>query len=308
VSRWYVRAAVSLTVALILFAIIPFGAVRDAIARMSPWTWVASLGVFFGGHYLNALKLRLFLDPRVVPAAPCVQAQYAGLAANLGLPGLAGGDLVRAAYLVPLAGAPRVALASVADRILDTLTLMVIIAVALPMAGVPPAIADGVWRGGWWIAGVAVAGLVVGAVGLRMARKTRMVQTLLPAWDDLKSRRSALAGAAAISFGVQSAFVLTNVWLAREVGVTTGLAAWFVAWPLSKLVAVLPISFGGIGVREGVLVSLLTPYGAAGDAVLASGILWQAVLAVSGLVGLAVTQWLRRRAAQRVAPVADGGR
>ena len=38
---------------------------------------------------------------------------------------------------------------------------------------------------------------------------------------------------------------MTNVWLARQVGVTTALAAWFVAWPLSKLIAILPISLGG---------------------------------------------------------------
>ena len=97
-----------------------------------------------------------------------------------------------------------------------------------------------------------------------------------------------------MSLGVQSAFVMTNVWLAQQVGVTTGIAAWFVAWPLSKLVAILPISLGGIGVREAVLVSLLAPYGAPREAVLASGILWQGVLAASGLAGLIATQVLRR--------------
>jgi uncharacterized membrane protein YbhN (UPF0104 family) len=104
------------------------------------------------------------------------------------------------------------------------------------------------------------------------------------------ARRSALAGAVALSLVVQSAFVMTNVWLAREVGVQTALAPWFVAWPLSKLIAVLPISLGGIGVREAALVTLLAPYGAPREAVLASGILWQAVLIVTGLAGLIVTQ------------------
>jgi glycosyltransferase 2 family protein len=74
------------------------------------------------------------------------------------------------------------------------------------------------------------------------------------------------------------------------------LAPWFVAWPLSKLIAVLPISLGGIGVREATLVSLLAPYGAPRAAVLASGILWQAVVTVTGLTGFLVTQMLPRRA------------
>jgi uncharacterized membrane protein YbhN (UPF0104 family) len=99
-----------------------------------------------------------------------------------------------------------------------------------------------------------------------------------------------------MSLLVQSAFVLTNIWLARQVGVTTEAAAWFVAWPLSKLIAVLPISLGGIGVREAALVSLLAPYGAPQEAVLASGILWQGVLIVTGIAGLVVTQLLPRGA------------
>jgi uncharacterized membrane protein YbhN (UPF0104 family) len=298
-ARWIVRAAVSVLVAALLFTIIPLGTVVDALRRVSPWTWAASLAIFFGGHYLNAMKLRLLLGPDAPPLSVCVQGQYAGLAANLGLPGLAGGDLVRAAYLVPAAGLTRVTLASVADRLLDTGTLLLMIAIALPIAGVPALVADVVWPGGaWLVAAVLVAAAAVALVALG-ARRTRFARALAQARTALAARRSAWIRAAAISLGVQSAFVLTNVWLARQVGVMTGLAAWFVAWPLSKLIAVLPISLGGIGVREAALVSLLTPYGASGDAVLASGLLWQGILAVSGLTGLAITQWWRGRVPAR---------
>ena len=116
------------------------------------------------------------------------------------------------------------------------------------------------------------------------------------------TRRPALVGAVVISLVVQSAFVMTNVWLARQIGVTTDVPAWFVAWPLSKLIAVLPISLGGIGVREAALVSLLAPYGAPREVVLASGILWQAVLIVTGVAGLIVTQMLPRSTPATVAP------
>src|SRR4029453_1980062 len=105
---------------------------------------------------------------------------------------------------------------------------------------------------------------------------------------------------------VQAAFVLTNAWLARDVGVTTGLMAWFVAWPLSKLIAVLPVSLGGIGVREAALVTLLAPYGAPREAVLASGFLWQTVLIVSGLAVLIVTQWIWPPAPTAAATVLKG--
>ena len=53
--------------------------------------------VLSGGHYVNALKLRLLLgESRDDVTSARVRAQYAGLVANLGLPGVASGDFVRA--------------------------------------------------------------------------------------------------------------------------------------------------------------------------------------------------------------------
>jgi uncharacterized membrane protein YbhN (UPF0104 family) len=227
----------------------------------------------------------------------CVRAQYAGLVANLGLPGLAGGDLVRAAYLIPKTGLKRAASASIADRVIDTCTVMMLVVVALPLAGMPPGIADVAMNAGMWLAAGAVGVLIAAVILFRSRRFAGVANHTSEAWTAIVTRRSALAGAVVISLVVQSAFVMTNVWLARQVGVTTGLAAWFVAWPLSKLIAVLPISLGGIGVREAALVSLLAPYGAPREAVLASGILWQAILIITGIAGLLVTQMWPRAAA-----------
>ena len=290
--RWLIRALVSAIVAIILLKVVPLGAVVDAIKRTSFTTWTASLGIFFAGHYLNAVKLRILVGSGHVPLAACVRAQYAGLVANLSLPGLAGGDLVRAAYLVPVAGAKRIALASVADRILDTGTLLVLVAVALPFAGMPPAVAEYVPGNGVWLAVLLGGAGVVAAAVLAFRNHPGVARVLGPARAAFARRWADVAAAVVISLSVQAAFVLTNAWLARDVGVTTGLAAWFVAWPLSKLIAVLPVSLGGIGVREAALVSLMAPYGAPNDAVLASGFLWQTVLIVSGLLGLVATQWI----------------
>lgn len=305
--RWVVRAAVSAAVIAILLIFIPFDAVGAALSRVSPWVWIASVAIFFAGHYLNALKLRMLLggSTRALTSA-CVRAQYAGLVANLGLPGLAGGDVVRAAYLAPMTGVTRVAAASVADRVIDTLTVLLLVAVALPLAGVPAAIAPIVANAGIWLAAGLMAAAVAVAIVWRIPRFRSAAAKLNVVLAEAAARKSAIAGAAVISLVVQSAFVVTNIWLARQVGVTTAVAAWFVAWPLSKLVAVLPISLGGIGVREAALVSLLAPYGAPQDAVLASGILWQAVLLVTGVIGLIVTQLLPRTGVKYNSPASVG--
>ena len=291
--RWLIRAIVSATVVAILLRLVPLSAILDALSRVKAWTWVVSVIVFFAGHYSNAVKLRLLLGSRSVPLSTCVRAQYAGLVANLGLPGLAGGDLVRGAYLVPVAGTRRVALASAADRIIDTLSVVALVVVAFPVAGVPPALMAVMRSAVWWVVG-AVGATAIVVVLLLMQRRRTIARMIAPGWEALRARRSALLAAFGISLVVQVSFVLTNMWLARQVGVTTAVSAWFVAWPLSKLIAVLPISLGGIGVREAALVSLLAPYGAPREAVLASGILWQSVLTVTGLAGLVVTQMLPR--------------
>ncbi len=300
--RWVIRAAVSAVVVAILLRVIPLDAVLDALRRTSVWTWSASVVVFFAGHYLNAIKLRLLLGPEDGLNAACVRAQYAGLVANLSLPGLAGGDLVRAAYLAPLVGVRRVTFASLADRVIDTGTVLMLVAVALPLAGVPPGIAQVIQGASLWVAAGAACAVIAGMVVVRSRRFSGLAGQVNAAWTTLMTRRPALLGAVLISLVVQSAFVMTNVWLARQVGVTTAVPAWFVAWPLSKLIAVLPISLGGIGVREAALVSLLAPYGAPREAVLASGILWQAVLIVTGVAGLIVTQMLPRSTKATVTP------
>jgi uncharacterized membrane protein YbhN (UPF0104 family) len=291
--KWFVRAAVSAIVVWLLLTQIPSGQVIAALRQASPWALVVTVTVLAGGHYLNALKLRLLLGEggdQVTSA--CVRAQYSGLVANLGLPGLAGGDFVRAAYLAPIVGLRRVTVASIADRVIDTATNLAFVAIALPLAGVPGPVAAILRQAEIWVAGgiaVGIAAVIgLGLVFMRSHKPAlgRLWQTSL----DLASRKKELAAAVGVSFLVQGVFILTTAWVARQVGVTTGIAAWFVAWPLAKLVAVLPISLAGIGVREAALVLILSPYGAPREAVFASGILWQAFFVVTGILGFLVVQ------------------
>ena len=301
--KWLVRAAVSATVVWLLLLNIPIGDVLTALRQASPWVLVLTIAITGTGHYLNALKLRLLLgEGGEHVTGACVRAQYAGLVANLGLPGLAGGDFVRAAYLAPIVGLRRVTVASIADRVIDTATNLIFVAIALLFAGVPGPVETILRQAEMWIAIGLAAGIVIavvlGLIFMRSRRSAlgRLWQTTL----ELASRRRQLAAAIGVSFLVQAAFVMTNAWVARQVGVTTGLAAWFVAWPLSKLVAVLPISLAGIGVREAALVLILSPYGAPREAVLASGILWQAFFVVMGILGFLVVQLVPQ------APIAPG--
>jgi len=69
---------------------------------------------------------------------------------------------------------------------------------------------------------------------------------------------------------------------------------WLFAWPLAKLAALLPLTQGGMGVREAVLVALLLPFGAASSLTLAAGLIWEGIIIAGGLISGLVAFSLRR--------------
>jgi uncharacterized membrane protein YbhN (UPF0104 family) len=61
-------------------------------------------------------------------------------------------------------------------------------------------------------------------------------------------------------------------------------ARGFFAWPLAKLSALLPVTQGGIGVREAALAALLAPFGAPAVLTVAVGLAWEAIIISGGLI------------------------
>ena len=111
--------------------------------------------------------------------------------------------------------------------------------------------------------------------------------------------RTVLAPSATTAFAAsllaQGSLVALNAWLGAAIGVAPGAAAWLLAWPLAKIVAMAPISLGGLGVRETALASLLAPFGVPPTSALAQGLVWQTVLFAFG-VAAGAWAWLGRGA------------
>jgi uncharacterized membrane protein YbhN (UPF0104 family) len=76
-----------------------------------------------------------------------------------------------------------------------------------------------------------------------------------------------------------------NACLGAACGLHLPLWAWLFAWPLAKLASMVPVSLGGLGVREAALVSLLVPFGADAASVVAAGLAFEAVIIIGGLIG-----------------------
>jgi uncharacterized membrane protein YbhN (UPF0104 family) len=130
----------------------------------------------------------------------------------------------------------------------------------------------------------------------RSMRFRRRLARLRYAVRSVSKRPRALVLGWLLGTCIQTAFLLLTAELATFCGLALPLRAWLFAWPLAKLAAVLPLTQGGIGVREAALVGLLAPFGAPGHLVLAAGLVWEGVVIAGGLVAGAVAFVLGRRA------------
>ena len=73
---------------------------------------------------------------------------------------------------------------------------------------------------------------------------------------------------------------------------------WFLVWPLAKVASLLPISLGGLAVREATLAALLVPFGVRPSAGVAVSLVWQSVLIAGGLMGGLLWLALRKSSAR----------
>lgn len=253
---------------------------------------------FIAGHLLSALKWRLLLHAVGVRITflEAIRAHGAGLFANLCLPSIIGGDFVRAGVIIRGRGRiEAIALGSLADRINDSFALVAIAGLAGMLV---PNLTN--MEVGKILSGIAIFLLVMVIAGFLVIRWIPMTRLPdRPAAIIFRFRTALLTLTASpliaistliLSIAIQSGFIGLNVLLANAMGMTAPLLLWFFAWPLAKLIAMVPVSLGGIGVREAAFAALLAPFGVPTALAVAQALSWEIVLIVSGLfAGLTVT-------------------
>lgn len=309
-TTWILRAVVSLAVVAALLVMVPLPDLWDALRSVSPALWVTTLVLFLAGHAASALKWWLLMTRRDgIPLDLLFRAHFAGLTANLCLPGIAGGDLVRAGLVLRRAQHREdVAVASVADRALDTVSVVALAGVGLVWSADPSLLARRTLL--WGTVAIVLGAAAAAGLYLVLRRRTAnsLGHRLAVALRELTRRPWLPLGSFAISLAVQTLFVLLNARLGAAAGAEAPLAAWFVAWPLAKLVALLPVSLGGVGLREAALVVFMRPFSVAPAPLVAAGFLWDGVLVAGGLLGgLLTLAYGTGRAVPVRAPDAVGG-
>lgn len=300
-SLW-LKALVSLGVLTLLLVLLPWRELRTAGSQVSLAVWIPVLCGFVAGHSLGVTKWRMLVNTgrSQLRWPDAIRCYAAGLFANLCLPSIVGGDVLRAVLAGKISGRPEAAIfGGIADRAIDVVALGLLIGMGGLLAG--EALSG--WHTQLLILGVLIgicASLGFLSLLLRRplarwpARYWRSIGRSLIALRRLRQNPGTAWKALLIALLIQGGFVLLNAWIGRSIGIAVPLAVWFLAWPLAKVAGLLPISLGGLGVRDATLAALLIPFGVPAARGLVASLIWQTVLIGGGLIG-ALMWWLLSR-------------
>jgi uncharacterized protein (TIRG00374 family) len=292
----------SAVVLALLFTFLPLGELWGTMKRLPLLLWLLVLGGYLLAHCGGVAKWRLMVNlaNAGLNFAQAARCYFAGLFSTLFLPSIVGGDVVRAGLALRLGRSKAgVLLGSVFDRLIDVVALGAIAALGTLLS--PGALAPASRRVFLvLVAALAAAGLILLALATQLPvgrfsyRMRRRLVRVRQAGRSMAQQPQYFVVALGIALTVQTVFILLMTVVASACQLQLAFRAWLFAWPLAKLSALLPVSQGGIGVREAALAGLLAPFGARAVLVVAVGLVWETIILAGGLVAGLVSLLLGR--------------
>jgi len=307
----FFRWVAALAVFGILLHFLPLAPLRAALASVPPIRFVIILMVYLCTHAFGILKWRMVVNAAgsQLDFSTSAQCYLGGLFGTLFLPSIIGGDVVRMAVGLRRSPRPAAVLAgNVVDRSLDVAAQVTLVAFGLIL--LPGSLPEQFSALARRILLILAAVILVAAILLFLFRKpffagrSRRFLRRLARWRhalrSVRARPQVLVAAWILGVMIQAAFILLNALLAISCGLFQPFRVWLFAWPLAKIAALLPLTQGGMGIREAALVALLLPFGATAALVLAAGLVWEGVVIAGGLISGLIAFLLRR--ADHIAP------
>jgi uncharacterized membrane protein YbhN (UPF0104 family) len=264
------------------------------VVRRAQWGYlVMAMLLMVAGTALRAVRWRVLLQALgiQVPLGRLVNLYFVGSFFNIFLPTGLGGDAVKMAKLARLTGrAPEAIGTTLVDRATGLWVLFVLAVLALPFSYT-------LLPQGW--ASIIALGTLGGVVGGWVVMGTPLIMWLggkirLPGQEKLERfYRSvsqlgyrALGQACVVSLIFNVLLIMFNVLIAIGLGVDQPLGIFLLFTPIISFSLALPISVGGLGVREQTYVLLFNALGVS-DTVAAAMSLTNYVLTtlVMGLIG-----------------------
>jgi uncharacterized membrane protein YbhN (UPF0104 family) len=254
------------------------------------WLWVVAGYLVI--HLIGVMKWRLTLrlSEARLTFAQATRCYFAGLFGTVFLPSIVGGDVIRMGLAFRIhRNRAGVLLGSLVDRLLDIVALAVVAGVgALLLPGELDPRHRRIFTVLAVMAGIGIAGLF-GLLAIMPWRRLpfklrRMLAKLRQAWRSMVSTPLYVLLPLQLGILIQTGLVGLAATIAEACGLHIQFRIWLLVWPLAKLIALVPITLGGLGVREAGLTALLAPFGAPAAVSVAVGLSWESIIIVGGLI------------------------
>jgi uncharacterized membrane protein YbhN (UPF0104 family) len=261
--------------------------ILGAFLKISPQAWAAALLMFLLSQVLGAA--RWYILARALDFAgrwsAYLKFYFVGMYFNLFLPSSVGGDVFRALFICQ--GRPlrlRAAYSVVADRLLGLTAMFMLGAAAvsawgdlLPLRFQTMLIGSGLIA----VALMAVLPFIHKTVSRFWSEVGERLSIILVFWH----RPASLLSALGLSLALQVLGTGTICLLANAMELSPPAAFYFAAFPLVAIITLLPVSFNGIGIREGGFVYFLGLRGVPAEKALTLSLSFFAIQVVTSLLG-----------------------
>lgn len=271
----FAKVAVTLGIVYWLATSVDLGMVGRILAQSNHTYLLVSCLILTAVFLIGCFRWRILIDHLGldIPLRQALPSYYLGMFFNNFLPTGIGGDVARTIHLKLRGHSIKPLISSaVADRTVGLAVMLMLGGISLVLS--PELRIDPDRK--LYLAGLIALGLAGGVVLFwfsnclplenlsRRYQHTRLRRGMIEIVHQLTTYRTALRGvfaAVLLSVVMQSLVIVTYYLLARGVGIELSLITFFAFVSMVQVAASLPISLGGLGVREGVLVALLAGVG-----------------------------------------------
>lgn len=287
-SRWF-KIGVSLGLFVLLLRSTDLHTFRERITG-AQWGWMVPAFVgYLLSQVLSAYKWQVLARPLGFRQSfgTFVVYYFSGMYLNLFAPSTMAGDLGRSALLAQGKAQLGPAVQSVlADRVSGLTMLLWVGALGVLFADVVPLPLP--WRLG--VVGsalgmTAVWCLVPRALSRFFHRANKVRRVLEQLVVPYQNARRVLLHACGIALLFHLFQLSLQVMIAQALNLDVPFGYWFVCIPLINILSGLPISFGGLGVREGSCMMFLALVGIPSERALTFGVLWSVLVVGANATG-----------------------
>jgi uncharacterized protein (TIRG00374 family) len=263
-----IRAAAGLALLLILLRWVGLRELRDSVKVFHPAWYLAALGLIFLHFFMQSVMLRILIKTRgiLIKARDVFRLMVISNFFGVFLPGGIGPDMVLCYNLVKSSDRKEVALSAVIFIRVVILFMMTSIAFLFSFHPVAPGRNMQLLTGAVLLAFLAAYALLAFRGSIRLARDTlafmeryQVTRILYKAYfvlSDFGRDRKILMEI--FPFLLSSAIIkiITDYFIAQSLGLSIPLVYFFVFIPLITVISAIPLTFAGLGVREGSFVGL----------------------------------------------------